>query len=275
MMMIKCKIDEENEVNVFYQKSFPMYIVGSNLDECFENFYENDYPIIIIEDYNQGGMLSFDVPLTKYVQPRINKPFITSRKATNTILEKIFSSGQSLDPETCIPYTEKDDILNGEQEIYSNGVIHHRTKNIDSSDIMEKMQIEALTPTENIRKPTEIIVFTDGYSFSSGSAFIKRLQRYGSAIIVGYNTRLNNQTKFDAAQSNSWVDAFESHKNVKNLANLGYEMQITYGEEFNPNNKNENEVPEEFLIYPVDEMSKIYKPKVMKYMIDLLKRQKI
>ena len=151
-------------------------------------------------------------------------------------------------------------MLNGEQEIYSNGVIHHRTKNIDSSDIFEKKTYLKLTPTENIRKPTEIIVFTDGYSFSCGSAFIKRLQRYGTAIIVGYNTRLNDQTKFDAAQSNSWVDGFASSKNVINLANLGYNFQITYAEEFSPNNKNKNEAPEEFLIYPVDEISNIYKP---------------
>ena len=258
----KCKIDEENEVNVFYIKSFPFYHGENNLDVCFQNFYENNYPIIIIEDYNKGGQVNFGVALAKYVQPRIKKPYITSRKATNTMLEQIFSSGQNLDPETCKPYTDKDkdDMLNGEQEIYSNGVIHHRTKNLDSSNILEKMFTDALAPTENIRKPTEIIVFTDGFSFSCGSVFIKRLQRYGSAIIVGYNARLNNQTKFDASQSNSWVDGFESNKNVINLANLGYALRITYSEEFSPNNQNENEVPEEFLIYPVDEMSKIYKP---------------
>ena len=232
----------------------------SNLDECFKNFYQNNYPIIVIEDHNTGGQLKFAVALIKYIQPRISKPFVTSGKATNAIKEQIFSSGQNLDPETCIPYTEKDDILNGEQEIYSNGVIHHRTRNFDSSDILEKLQFEILTQKKNIRKPTEIIVFTDGYSFSCGSVLIKRLQKYGTAIIVGYNSRLNDQTKFDASQSNSQVSDFENHKNVKNLADLGYNMQMAYIEEFNPNNNNENEVPEEFLIYPVDEMSKIYKP---------------
>ena len=258
----KCKIDEENKVNVFYHKSFPFYYPGSPLDRCFMNFYSNNYPIIVIEDYNTGGAVDFAVVLTKYIQPRINKPYITSRKATNTILEHFFKSGQFINSETCIPYNEKDNILDGKQEIYSNGVIHHRTKNIDSSNIIIKKQIEQMGMylAQNIRKPTEIIVFTDGYSFSCGSAFIKRLQRYGSAIIVGYNTRLNNQTKFDASQSNSWVGSFGFQKNMKNLENLRYDLKIAYSEEFNPNNKNENEVPEEFLIYPVDEISKIYKP---------------
>ena len=35
------------------------------------------------------------------------------------------------------------------------------------------------------RKPTEIIL-TDGFSYSATSTFIKYLQIYGSAIIVGY-----------------------------------------------------------------------------------------
>lgn len=77
----KCRVDEENEVNVFYIKSFPQYLLGmSNLDECFQNFYQNSYPIIVIEDYNTGGKLKFANALIKYVQPRISKPFVTSGK---------------------------------------------------------------------------------------------------------------------------------------------------------------------------------------------------
>ena len=37
------------------------------------------------------------------------------------------------------------------------------------------------------RKPTDIIVFTDGFSYSATSIFIKDLQETGNAIIVGYN----------------------------------------------------------------------------------------
>ena len=36
-----------------------------------------------------------------------------------------------------------------------------------------------------IRKANEIVVFTDGYSYSTTSLFIKNLQESGNAIIVG------------------------------------------------------------------------------------------
>ena len=39
---------------------------------------------------------------------------------------------------------------------------------------------------ENLKKPTDIIIFTDSYSFSATSAFIKGLQNIGGAVIVGY-----------------------------------------------------------------------------------------
>ena len=54
------------------------------------------------------------------------------------------------------------------------------------------------------RKPTDIIVFTDGYSFSATSIFIKDLQETGNAIIVGYYgipRERRKKEKFNASQS--------------------------------------------------------------------------
>ena len=47
------------------------------------------------------------------------------------------------------------------------------------------------------RKPTEIIL-TDGFSYSATSSFIKYLQIYGSAIIVGnFGNPLDQKVKFE------------------------------------------------------------------------------
>ena len=88
-----------------------------------------------------------------------------------------------LNPETCFPYTEKDNILDGKYEIYDDGidqVIHKKTKDIDSYNIFEKKIMEKKRKeyllTGKTKKPTEIIVFTDGYSFSCASDFIRGLQ---------------------------------------------------------------------------------------------------
>ena len=52
----------------------------------------------------------------------------------------------------------------------------------------------------NLKRPTDIIVFTDGYSFSSASTFIKGLQNIGGAIIVGYSGNPKTETDlFDAS----------------------------------------------------------------------------
>ena len=124
---------------------------------------------------------------------------------------------------------------------------------------MEKKRKEYLN-TKNTKKPTEILIFTDGYSFSCASNFIKGLQAYGHAIIVGYNARPDlNKSDFDASQSNSGVDSFEISENAKNLKELGFYVSITYSEHFDPNDQGNPKIPMEFLVYPVDEISNIYK----------------
>ena len=109
------------------------------------------------------------------------------------------------------------------------------------------------------KKPTEVLVFTDGYSFSCASDFIRGLQVQGYGIIVGYNAKPNiDKLDFDASQSNSGVDRFRYSKYSENLQNLGITPYITYTEAFDPNDKNDPKIPMEWQIYPVDEISDIY-----------------
>ena len=86
---------------------------------------------------------------------------------------------KNLNSETCLAYTEKDDILNGPEDTYSQGNIHKRTKSINILNIFEKKIMEAkrraYLKTGKAKKPTETIVFTDGFSFSCSSAYIKGL----------------------------------------------------------------------------------------------------
>ena len=54
---LKCRFDQKNKVNVLVQNSFNININNafSKVFECFEIFYSNEYPVIIIEDHNGGG----------------------------------------------------------------------------------------------------------------------------------------------------------------------------------------------------------------------------
>ena len=117
------------------------------------------------------------------------------------------------------------------------------------------------------KKPTEIIIFTDGFTFSCGSILIKNMQVYGSAIIVGYRAKktITDKKDFDASQSNSAVETFAENKYITNLQNLGFRVRITNKEQFDPNDKEEPKTPMEFKKYPVDELSDIH----VKYMDDM------
>ena len=59
----KCRVDNKNKVNVYFQKSFSFE--NDNIEEifltCQKNFLNNNYPIIVIEDYNGGGNVQLSI----------------------------------------------------------------------------------------------------------------------------------------------------------------------------------------------------------------------
>ena len=141
---LKCRVDNENHFNVFFQKTFSPYDFDEYEDimyQCFSKFYSNNYKIIIIESLNGGGYTELCIPFTQYFHPKILKPSISALRVSDLIYENFFRNDENLNPETCFPYTEKDNILDGKNDIYNDGideVIHRRTKDIEAFNIYEK-----------------------------------------------------------------------------------------------------------------------------------------
>ena len=83
--------------------------------------------------------------------------------------------------------------------------IQHKRIKISNEILINRKEIyDIRAKMKNIRKPTDIIIFTDGYSYSATSDFIKSTQLLGGAIIVGFSG--NPEIKsFDVSQSNSGV----------------------------------------------------------------------
>ena len=76
---------------------------------------------------------------------------------------------------------------------------------------------------------------------------------------MGYHSRPDLvKSKYDASQSNSAVENFETTEEIKRLEALGFSLQITFAEMFDPNDKSDPKVSSEFKINPVDEVSNIY-----------------
>ena len=267
MAQIKCKIDDDNKVNVLYQNSFsPNEFVYKSFEgvmlKCLNEFYSNDYPIIIIESNNKGGYASLCFPMAQYLRPKILGTALCSTKNTDISYESIISSFV-LNNETCKPYDNREKFNRETVDNYDNGVIHNRTKEFEYYTVYSKKDMEKnrrkYISSNHTKKPTEIIVYTDGYSFSCASILIKGLQVYGSAIIVGYNAKpdITSKDDFDASLSNSAVKRI-NNEYTNNLNNLSFNAQVTLSEQFDPNDIEEPKIPMEFKKYPVDELSDIH-----------------
>ena len=249
---IKLKIDNVNRVNVIYQNSFVFEEEINGKKQYDYNSYDiftlitkklnmNNYPIIVIEDFNSGGYLGYSLLMQNILNYNL-----TLNKYN--MAEKFKKGINYID-------TEIDD--------YGNNTKHNRTT-IKEEDFSFYIYEYFKNVKGKIRKPNEIIVFTDGYSFSATSLFIKNLQETGNAIIVGYNgipSKEKKNEKFDASQSPSSVKTFNNDLNIINLILYGiYVYGITIDEIYNDSyiNKNITPIPKEYLINPIDERSNIY-----------------
>ena len=264
---IKCKVDEEDKKNVLYQNSFSPENVNNFqvvMYQCIQAFYSNKYEIIIIQSHNSGGYSILCNPMTQFFRPKIYEFIPHSQKDTDLNYE--FLEQANLIYETCEPY-DQEKLFRGKTDDYGNGVIHNRTKDFYMYNLYSRKSIKDfinnILATNNTKKPTEIIIFTDGFTFSCGSGFVKGLQVFGSAIVVGYNAKqgINSSKDFDASQSNSGVEQFINSKYSKILENLGFVTpRVTNVEQFDPNDLDDDnmKIPMEFKKYPVDELSNIH-----------------
>ena len=266
--IFKCKIDDKNKMNVLFLSSFfaaDLENYDSIMDKCFSEIYSNDYKLVIIYSHNFGGRAESCVPFAQYVYPKITKPYITAKKSTDFISKFFYRDDKIINPKTCTTFTEKDDPINGKSDKYHDKIIHDKTKHFDHINIFQRKIMDKTREkyaNMKTKKPTDIILFTDGLSVSCSSISIRKLQIHGLAILVGYNIKpdLKNK-KIDASQCSSGVGYFDYTETVQNLRKLGFYLMLTDREQFDPNDYNkEPKIPMEFKIYPVDEVSNIIVP---------------
>ena len=276
---IKCRVDKDKELNVFTQNSF--YYVNETYKEaievvenCTELFYSNNYPIVGIESYNGGGTCKLSYYFQTLLQARIlPSPHYSTLKSE--LMKEYVEADipeikydpdmyQRIDISNCKPFEKFDDMKEIEDD-YGEGVKHKRTQYFrvfNSSDLQEHKKVrEKYFNTNNLKRPTDIIIFTDSYSFSATSFFIKGLQETGAAILVGYYGNPKSQQLIDASQSPSFVGYFPNTDVYKNLKDVGIEVRgVTIYESYNYTYQKDNPTPREYLIHPVDETFDLFKP---------------
>ena len=143
------------------------------------------------------------------------------------------------------------------------GVKHKRSQYFgifNSSELKKhKKRREKYFNKDKLKRPTEILIFTDSFSYSATSFFIKGLQETGGAITVGYLGNPKSDDIFDASQAPSFVGDFSNSKEYQNILKCGFEVTgVTIYETYNYTYQTENPTPRDYLIHPVDERVPIY-----------------
>ena len=266
---IKCLVDDPLRLNVFKISSFN-YITEEDLSDalevmnnCVKEFYNNSYPIVGILYNSEGDSIFASLYFQQLLQIKITQRTQFSAKISN-LAKKEFLKDMSdkINIETCEEFKNFEEM----KEIiddYGDNVILHRTKmfqifNNFTVNNLKKFR-EELYDLNNLKRPTDIIIFTDGFSFGASSFFIKGLQESGGAIIVGYKGNPISDEIFDASQSASSYTNFENNEVYKNLLENGFKIShVSFYQSFDYSYQGNKTIPKEYNIFPVDERVNIY-----------------
>ena len=265
--IFKCRVDKKNEINVYYIHSF----MGKNRDsfydkieKCTKLFDKNKYPITLISDFNGGGDALISLLLIEAISPLITVKFYLSIRKTDEIekLNKEYK-GVVYNEKTCENIFLEDLFNQGKKIDYGNGISESISHPFNVYNKTYRKYLETIkSKIRNKRKPTDILIIADGFSYSATSVFLKYLQYYGGGITVGYFGHPGKKNiPFDSSLSPSPLIQNQSlyimNKEYKKLwDNYKFNMQFAYMQSFyNPNNVN---IPLEYVLTPVDESKPFY-----------------
>ena len=266
----RCRVDEKNKVNVFYQNAFDFFEMEEKemLDiiyNCSKLFHSNNYKIVGIECKNLGGLGTLSSYLQQLIQPKIcaNRQLSTLRQSQ--YLEYIFENitNDFLDVKTCKHFKSFKEILEKDPYNYGNNIKHYRTKVLDEISLELKLDMhqkrKELINMNNTKKPTDIIIFIDYNSISATNIFLKGLQQTGGAIIVGYFGNPKNEISIrDSGVSSSGGIDYSYLTPFKNLNELGFVIYLTAFEMYSYDYQEKNPIPQEYTSFIVDEHVDIY-----------------
>ena len=120
---LKCRVDEKNQLNVILQTTFSLDIQSAIniIDKCVDLFHSNKYEIVVIENANGGGKVDISIYLKQLLQVNIQSrgPYVAYKP--NDMTELFYKARPLMftNIETCKPYYDFNDFLNGETDDYS------------------------------------------------------------------------------------------------------------------------------------------------------------
>ena len=257
--IFKCGI--YNKTNIYYIDSFSTKYMEKfllKIIKCAEFFDKNQNPIFLITNMNGGGLALISKYLIEILSPHSSSLFynrIRKTKAFVDIDKSIYFTSDKCKIISSIDYLKETFKVK-----YGDNVQDNLTDLSLLLDGLVRSEIDDIKyDLKNPRKPTDIIVFTDGFSFSATSIFLKLLQHSGGAITVGYfgNPKKRGEVIFDSSQSPSAIISTSKLVNYSSdfkELNKKYklDMQFAQVQSFYDYNSSFS-FPLEYEITPVDE----------------------
>ena len=270
LAVFQCRVDDENKVNVMKISNFggvndsiPSLEVAKN---CSDLFDENEYKIVIIFPRNGGGN-----PIIGYNIIYLLSPYILTRNSLrikkdinmDLFIEK-YNEADLFDEYNTTNKLKADDIKDDFiKETYGDKTEEWSKPFAWRVNITKIEEIKK--NIKNKRKPTDIIIMTDGFALSSASIFMKNAYKSGAGIIIGYNGNPNLPDDIsDISQSPSATFGINNYKNiypeiynntVKYLMGLLSITCIASYHEFQ-----ESRIPQEYDVQIADKRVKLFTP---------------
>ena len=266
--IFKCRADYELDINIYYISSFTPKDKQNYIDvikKCVELFDQNEFPILVINELNEGGSIPLSQLFMGILSPLIPINLYKGRlRMTETITKNPalinFLNENLTDINTCKNMTYESLIENQVTVNYSETNLSQMFY-VSNASIYHEIEKIRLT-MNNKRKPTEILILTDGYSFSAASLYIKYLQKMGGALVAGYFGHPYINDVFDSSQSptpifnSELLNIFSPEENKILFEKYYMDIEIPGIQTFfDIEDKN---VPLEYEITPVDNRIEIY-----------------
>ncbi|ELP83670.1 hypothetical protein EIN_467740 [Entamoeba invadens IP1] len=242
-------------VNSFSPDNYTDFFTYAKL--CGELFDTNTDPIVVFLPLNGGGYVDAEVYLYNLLSPNTdyNKRSVAR---INSSTEKVLRNGfgfDLIDPTTGTPYwTESDSTHVGamgswydtpQTEMYGSVNFTHTIPSyLDSTN--ERYE------TKNIRKPNEIVVFSDHYCFSACSLLTKHLVDKKAAILVTYAGLPYSKYRTVGESPTAVIEDKQIHNGQETvLSSKGLTMGISFFPTL-PLNKDDM-IPNEYKVHEPDE----------------------
>jgi len=234
----------------------------AELAECVDLFSKNSLPVVIILPQNGGGSATLRA-LTQYLlmpanDIRVVRSMRSTERAKYVAADEWYMVGfLSPDRETCKPFEKPSEVeefwKQSETDTFGN-VTHKRTVKAFESLLSEIEFYGYYSMWRNVRKPTDIIVATDGYCFSACAFFVDNVIRSGAGIVAGYGITRPGDELFVAAQCPSGVIQLDEYfEDVMNNTAYGLHFASTITESYNVSNKLDETIPADYDILRIDD----------------------